>query len=180
MAFVWPPSSSPNQRFRAWDFSKPGYLDLFSGCRGVAKTISKAGDTWSLCIDIAQDPQLDLLDAELREKLEFLIREGAFFAVGAAPVCGSFSIAVTPAVRDNTFPQGKPGISENMFQKVQVGNSFSGWLVRIATLCLTFGLIFWIENPDRSWLWKQPEWLPLLCDSRTGFWRGTFCAFGAA
>ena len=105
--------TSPNQRSRSWDFSKPGYLDLFSVCRGVAKVVSKTADTWALCMDIAQDPQLNLLDAELREKLELLIAGGVFFAVGAAPVCRSFSIAVTPPVRDATFPQGKPGVSNS-------------------------------------------------------------------
>ena len=177
--FVWPPRTSPNQPARSWDFSKPGYLDLFSGCRGVAKTVSRIADTWSLCIDIAQDPKLDLLAAELREKLEFLISAKVFFAVGAAPVCGSFSIAVTPAVRDITCPQGKPNISENMQRKVEIGNSFSRWLVRVAVLCLNLDLAFWVENPDRSWLWRQPEWHDLLLDSRTGFWKVTFCSFGA-
>ena len=177
--FVWPPRTSPNQPARSWDFSKPGYLDLFSGCRGVAKAVSRIADTWSLCIDIAQDPNLDLLAAELREKLEFLISAKVFFAVGAAPVRGSFSIAVTPAVRDITCPQGKPNISENMQKKVEIGNSFFRWLVRVAALCLNRDLAFWVENPDRSWLWRQPEWRDLLLDSRTGFWKVTFCSFGA-
>ena len=177
--FVWPPATDGSGRVRFWDFSKPGYLDLFSGCRGVAKVVSKAADTWALCVDISDDPQLDLLRAELREKIEYLTSKRVFFAVGAAPVCGSFSIAVTPAVRDKTHPQGKPEISNAMEIKVQQGNSFSRWLSRIASLCLTLDLVFWIENPQRSWLWEQTEWAPLRRDSRAGFWEVTFCAFNA-
>ena len=106
--FVWPPKTSPNQRSRSWDFSKPGYLDLFSGCRGVAKVVSKTADTWALCIDTAQDPQLNLHDAELREKLELLITGGLFFAVGAAPLCGSFSIALLRQFVMQLFLKGSP------------------------------------------------------------------------
>ena len=140
--FLWPRCKGSRQKVRTWDLSKPGYLDLFSGCKGVAKVVSKAADTWSLCIDIAHDPKLDLLDAELRGKLEFLISRGAFFAVGAAPACGSFSIAVTPAVRDAISPQGKPDISEAMQAKVALGNSISRWLVQVTTLCLANDIVF--------------------------------------
>ena len=177
--FVWPRSRENGERAKAWDFTQRGYLDLFSGARGVAKVVSATADTWCLCIDISQDPELDLLDSQLREKLEFLIKGGVFFAVGCAPVCGSFSVAVTPPVRDGSHPGGKPGLTANMEAKVRIGNSLSAWIAHLAALCLELQFVFWVENPQRSWLWRQSEWVLLRDDQRLGFWESTFCAFGA-
>ena len=52
-----------------------------------------------------------------------------------------------------------------MKEKVRIGNSHSSWLASIV-LKHHEKLIFWVENPDSSWLWRQPEWLEILGSSK--------------
>lgn len=73
--------------------------------------------------------------------------------MGAAPECCSFSRAVTPAVRSALRPEGLPQISENMQRKVQVGNSHAQFLLELLVICQEMGLLYWVENPDGSFLW---------------------------
>ena len=134
---------------------------------------------WALCLDLCDGPQSDLLDVELRGKVEELIRQGVFGAIGAAPACASFSIAVAPPVRSCLHPQGLPDLRESMVVKVSQDNSFSSWLTVVAALCIERGIVFWVENPLRSWLWAQPEWADLRSRDDCGFWDLTFCFYGA-
>ena len=46
-------------------------------------------------------------------------------AAGAAPICSSFSVAVTPPVRSSKYPRGLPDLRRSMQQKVRDGNSHS-------------------------------------------------------
>ncbi|CAE7350570.1 Rraga [Symbiodinium sp. CCMP2592] len=124
--FVWPRDDQDRSGgLREWVFDRAGYLDLFSGSRRVSKVVSMTASTWALCLDLNDGPQSDLLDAELRGKVEELIREGVFSAVGASPACGSFSIAIVPSVRSVLYPQGLPQMRDSMGAKVLEGNSLS-------------------------------------------------------
>ncbi|CAE7767227.1 Rraga [Symbiodinium sp. CCMP2592] len=174
--FVWPQN---RDHCSTWVFNKPGYLDLFAGRRGVAKVVSAAAATWSLCIDIRDGPDCDLLEVELREKIERLIQGGVFFAIGAAIGASSFSVAVQPAVRTSEFPAGLPNLHEGMAEKVANGNLLSAWLARLVQLCLLRDVIFWIENPARSWLWRQSEWKSIREHRDVGYFSSDMCAFGA-
>ena len=80
------------------DLSVPGALDLFSGCFGVAKEMVKAGCPWVLSFELKRFCDEDLLNEELQQKLFKLLGLEAFESVGMAPVCASFSRAVTPPV----------------------------------------------------------------------------------
>ena len=88
----------------AWPPDAKGYLDLYSGTRGVARALVKKGAAWCLCFDIKDGPDQDLECLELRSRIEWLIRAGAFVGLGAGPDCSSFSIAVTPPVRSDLCP----------------------------------------------------------------------------
>lgn len=103
--FQWPPRC-------------PGLLDLYSGRKGFAKACSRLGAPWVLTIDIEDGPQFDLLSPATRRKLERLIRGGCFLHVSCAPICASFSRAITPAVRSKAEPLGIKPIRQSLFEKI--------------------------------------------------------------
>ncbi len=141
-----------------WPPTSPGHLDLFSGVRGVAEHSSTLGATWTLCFDIDHSPEEDLLSGALQEKIERLVEGGAFLSAGGGPVCSSFSAAITPPVRSKEFPYGKPGLSHKMELKIEEGNGFALWMIKLLEKCMTLGLATWLENPAGSWLFQLPEW----------------------
>ena len=57
------------------------------------------------------------------------------------------------------------------------GNQHASFVARFALVLAELQIPFWIENPDRSWLWKQPCLAPLLLLSGVGFWRYDCCVF---
>lgn len=161
-----------------WPPTQPGYLDLFSGERGVAKAVSKTCDTWSLCFDIAHSPSEDLDQPELRKVLEKLIQLGAFIGVGLAPVCASFSTAITPPIRTKEKPYGISGLSPKMEAKVQAGNQSAVWCIAILTLCISLGIPCWLENPSSSWFFRIPCWTEFINKHpEFGFWLVDYCRY---
>eukprot|EP00435_Cladocopium_sp_Y103_P071851 s87_g38.t1 len=159
----------------------PGILDLFSGERGVAKCCVARGKTWVLCFDLKHDPGEDLLLPPVQDKLVKLVTLGAFFAMGAAPVCASFSMAVTPPCRSPEFPEGLPDVSEKQMLKNWQGNQMLAFVQRLILLFLEFGGLFWCENPDGSWMWRQRgelSWDKILGFPDVGDLRLDFCRFG--
>ena len=161
--------------------SGPGILDLFSGSRGVAKRCVERGKTWVLCFDVKHNPSEDLLYPPVQDKLVKLVTLGAFLAMGAAPVCASFSMAVTPPCRNLEFPEGLPTVSEKQFVKNTQGNEMLAFVEKLALLFLGLGGFFWIENPDGSWMWRQRgalSWDEILAHPGVGDLRLDFCRFG--
>lgn len=84
-------------------FDCPGFLDLYSGKAGVARSLASTFGCWVLSIDWDHGADEDLLAPDLQRRLLRLLELGAFVGVGAAPDCSSFSRAVTPAVRSRAF-----------------------------------------------------------------------------
>ena len=80
-------------------FTEPGGLDLFSGCCGVAKQMILAGAPWVVTFEWSRSSSEDLLDETVRDKIRRLLLFGAVLTLGLAPICASFSTAITPAVR---------------------------------------------------------------------------------
>ena len=112
-----------------------GCLDLYSGKAGFAKEM--LGCPWVVTFDIAHSPAEDLGDPRVRELIEELVRGKVFEIVSAAPVCSSFSRAITPAVRTREYPRGAPGLRHTMAQKVEMGNDHSAWLAGLVEIVLT-------------------------------------------
>lgn len=162
----------------SWPPQEPGFLDLFSGERGVAKEAAKLG-VWSLCFDLEHSPQEDLCSEELRRRLREVVLAGCFSALGGGPVCSSFSTAITPPVRDCEHPYGKPNLSPNMTAKVEEGNSFALWMFGLLRLAMENKLEVWLENPASSWMFRLPEWKELEKDyPKLQFWVVDYCQFG--
>ncbi len=162
-----------------WPPKKQGYLDLFSGARGVAKDFARMSGTWSLCFDLEHDVREDLDRPELRKSLEALIRKKAFAGVGMAPVCASFSTAITPPVRSKLHPLGVPNLSSKMQSKIDAGNSMAIWCFSLLDLCLTQGVPCWLENPAMSWMFRIPMWFELEAKHKNlRSWVVDYCRYG--
>ena len=163
-----------------WPPTSAGFLDLYSGECGVARTLHKITGRWVLCFDIIYGYSQDLSSEELRKDLTFLISHRCFHGFGAAPVCRSFSVAVTPPIRTSSFPYGIPEVSEKVRERILDGNSTAKWLIVLVEAALKAGCHFWIENPAMSWLFRLPEFLELLerHSKRIGFWIADYCRFG--
>ena len=166
----------------------PGVICLFSGSKRWAKAMLKKGAPFVLTFEVRESTEFwsqDLLSQPVRKLVEDLIAEGAVHAVGAGPVCASFSTAVTPPVRNSKFPAGVPWASENMRKKIKIGNSFCTWCAKLFRLCNQCNVICWIENPAPSWLWRQRCFTRLLNKEASwsfngcvGSWLVDYCRFG--
>ena len=161
-----------------WPPTDAGFLDIYSGRKGFAKACLRYGAQWVLCVDINDGAQFDVLNPTTKRDLEFLISQGVFEHVSAAPVCGSFSRAITPAVRSKQHPQGAPWVGGKMRTKIQMDNQHSAWVVKVVKLCVSMGILFWVENPFGSLLWAQPEWDELQPTLHDRCFRVDFCRYG--
>jgi len=155
-----------------------GFLDLYSGKAGVARELSKTYKTWVLTFDFCHGEGQDLLDPKLQGDLIGLLEAGAFWGVGAAPECASFSRAVNPPVRSRAEPEGLPGLTPAMQIKVTRGNAHAVFVLRVLKVAERVGLVYWVENPDGSFLWLLGPWLESgLCRFDRSF-RFDMCTFG--
>ena len=160
-----------------WPPREKGFLDLFSGERGVAHFLAGQG-CWSLCVDITHGAGEDLSLPGLRADLRRLIELDCFDGMGGGPVCTSFSTAITPPVRSKDEPYGKATASQNMKLKMAEGNEMTLWFFSLIECGLAHGLAVWIENPAMSWMFRLPEWYSM--QSRwpsLGFWTVDYCRY---
>eukprot|EP00435_Cladocopium_sp_Y103_P061170 s1087_g22.t2 len=160
------------------DFDSPGSIDLFSGRYGVAKQLIRAGSPWVLTFEWNHSAAENLLDPSVRTKIVRLIELGAILSLSAAPICCSFSVAVTPPVRSKKYPRGIPGLRSSMRQKVREGNSHSDFLADLVVICEAAGVGFTVENPDTSWFWRQRRWKRFRSSASGCIFRLCFCRFG--
>ena len=158
--------------------SAPGWLDLFSGSRGFAKSLAASAPCWVLCLDISHGEDEDLLSENLQNLLLKLVSAKAFAGVSAGPVCSSFSSAITPAWRTRSFPQGKPDLRQDQRDKVLAGNKMLEFSFELVQCAAAGSLTFWIENPQGSWFWKQPAWEEIKAEVRWDDFLCDFCVFG--
>ena len=131
-----------------------GCLDLYSGRRGVAKALVKQGLPWVLCYDWEHDPAENLLDSHVQSSILALIEAGAFNSVGLAPLCTSFSTAVTPPIRSKEFLEGVPWATANQRLSLETGNEHCAFCAKVLRRALLHNCAVWMENPDNSWLWE--------------------------
>ena len=160
------------------DLSKAGALDLYSGSFGVARQMLRDGAPWVLCFEWNRSSREDLLDESNRRLILELLNGGAFGAVSMAPICASFSAAVTPPVRSSQFPRGRPGLSSRMRIKIREGNSHLDFTVTIAEICEARGIGYYLENPDSSWFWRQKRTAKYRPADSDFTFRCSFCRFG--
>ena len=178
------PESFPKDQFFFREgvlfFREPGALDLYSGRYGVAKQMISHGAPWVLTFEWNHSAAEDLLQPEVKEKIMRMVQIGCFKTFGAAPICSSFSVAVTPPVRSCRFPRGIPGLRHSMRQKVSEGNSHNDFVSDLVTQAESDGLFYFVENPDTSWWWRQKKWKRWRSSASESLFRFCFCRFGTA
>ena len=130
-----------------------------------------------LCIDILNDPDLDLTDPELQDFLLKCISLGCFANIGGGPPCSSFSQAVTPPTRSPDFPEGNPDASDAMKIKMRIGNIIAEWIALLIE-SLPAHVSFWFENPDSSWFWRMPCIIRAQSSRPCWLFRIDYCRFG--
>ena len=135
-----------------------GWVDLFSGSRGFAKALAEAAPWWILCVDWKRDADEDMRDCELQDQIEALLRSGRVRGFSADPPAGSFSSAVTPPWRTKACPEGASWLTAEARKKVRVENLISSFCARLAGVCEAERLLYWVANPERSRMWRMPEW----------------------
>ena len=140
----------------------------------------KGSYTWAVTYDIAHGLSQNLNLPSVRSTLERLIRCGVFFCIGMAPVCSSFSVAITPPVRTKEHPEGIKDVSEKMYVKITEGNGMCDWVLQLCLLAVELNLLFWVENPAGSWFFRQKRWIEMLDlrSSSIGFWTVDYCRYG--
>eukprot|EP00438_Fugacium_kawagutii_P014515 Skav224400 [mRNA] locus=scaffold2452:244095:248198:- [translate_table: standard] len=163
---------------QSWPPQVPGFLDLYSGRKGFAKASARLGAPWVLTIDIEDGAQFNLLMPGLRKMIWKLLIAGCFLFVSAAPVCSSFSRAITPAVRSREEPLGIQPVRPTMKTKIEEGNSHAAWLGSVIRWCILHRLPYWCENPDGSFLWLHPAFASLPYNAASRYMRVDFCHFG--
>jgi len=136
--FSWPPSS-------------PDFLDTYSGKKGFAKAAIKRGASWALTIDIEIGSHL----RSSRALVLSLLQRGVFSHFSFAPICASFSKAITTLVRSKAYPLGVPGLSSDMRRKLPEGDRHLGRVCTMVSCCIALGVHYWFENPASSHMWYQ-------------------------
>ena len=151
-------------------FLRPGAIDMFSGVGGVARRLLDLGCPFVISFEWKRSAEENLLWRSNRDKILRLIHLKSVLVVGSAMICQSFSIAVTPCVRSARFPRGVPWMSEAMREKVKYGNLHSDFAADVIEACEEEESIFWLENPDTSFVWQQKRFRKFRCpNSRNVF-----------
>ncbi|CAE7224208.1 Ap1g1 [Symbiodinium sp. CCMP2456] len=135
-----------------------GWVDLFSGSRGLAKAIAAAAPWWVLCFDWRHDVEEDLRSGRLRSEIKELLESGRVRGFSADPPAGSFSTALIPAWRSKEWPGGVPGLDSEKAKKVRVENELSVFCSELIDICERKGLSYIVANPEKSRMWRMPEW----------------------
>lgn len=71
-------------------------------------------------------------------------------------------------------------MSASMALKVESGNRHSQWLSYLIRICVRLNIIFWVENPDGSFLWLLDEWVALGAWDFSMSLRVDYCFFGCS
>ena len=162
------------------DFRRAGALDLYSGSYGLAKSLLRKGAPWVLTYELKHSAAEDLLEASVQSAIMKMTQLLCFKSISMAPVCASFSVAVTPPVRTTRYPMGRPGLSKAMRLKVAAGNGHCSFCAQLGECCQGLDVGFMIENPDTSWMWRQKKMKQFRDPSSRKLFRFSFCRFGTA
>lgn len=157
-----------------------GFLDLYSGVKGVARAIAELGNCWSITFEIEDGANQDVLSAWNRWLIEELLKSGCILGLGIAIFCSSFSRAVRPPVRTAEEPWGIASLSGKMLAKVEHGNRHARYVADLITLAKSLNIHFWLENPDGSFIWLLSIFVTLGSQNPACSCRLDYCTMGTA
>lgn len=163
---------------KSWRPTTAGFLDLYSGKKGVAHELADLGNVWVITFELDDGLEQDVLSPHNKETIRGLLQSGCILGLGVAIFCSSFSRAVRPPVRSSSEPYGIAGISSAMQEKVLLGNAHAIWVSGLIKLCHELSILFWVENPDGSFLWHLREFRELGSNSVEHVCRLDYCTMG--
>lgn len=140
-------------------------MEVFAGEAGLSQAVSARGMQILPPIEIVINnfvkEKVDILDPAVFQHLQFLIQEGIVIFIHFGTPCSSFSIARKhdggpPPLRDRQHLWGRHDLSRRDREKLLLGNQFMALTAALATLCYDRGILWSIENPASSFLWRMP------------------------
>lgn len=161
----------------------PVFIEIFSGCGLLGKTVAKHNFWPVLLWDITLGPQYDLRSRENRWKILGWMRSGQVTMGHLGTPCNTFSRARDrqpgpPPLRSDIHVMGLPNLRAHDAVKVAEGNLFMRFSVQVMTLAIALGLGFTMENPGRSRIWLVPAVRKLLRSRCISFQLFEMCMFG--
>ena len=69
------------QAGKDWVPSSPGFLDLYSGAKGVARSLAELGNCWVITFELDDGAEQDVLKEENRQLIEMLLGSALQFSV---------------------------------------------------------------------------------------------------
>ena len=125
---------------------------------------------WVLTVDFSDGPQCNLLDKTVQRRIMRLVKAGVFMNVSGAPICSSFSRAITPAVRSKDEPSGIQPIRVGLVMKISAGKEHTSFLAGVIVCCILLGISYSVENPVEF----MPERKNLPNNAASKFWQVDF------
>ena len=164
------------------------YIDLMAGAAGIAFQMSLMG-LRSIAVDYVRNKSvplipitvIDLTSLTGQETVLLMLRGGKVAGVGMGPPCGTASRArerplakhllargmrAPQPLRSEEFPYGIPGLVGSDRERVIAANVLYAFTARVARLCTSLSIPWFIENPHRSHLWGLPEFVRLASSSK--------------
>ena len=161
-----------------WKPAGPGFLDLYSGKKGVAQAFADFSGTWVLTFEVLDSSTQDLRSTSLRKVIFELLEDDSLLGLGCAIFCSSFSRAIRPAWRSAFHPAGLPSLTGDAKSKVLEGNDHAEFVCQALEICRRRGLLYWVENPQTSHLWGLPGFVKLGSRQVCNLFRYDCCRFG--
>ena len=161
------------------------FLEIFSGCGRLGKTIARDNNWPVLLWDICLGERYDLRSSQNRRLILGWIRAGFIIGGHCGTPCNSFSRARDrrpgpPPLRSDTMVMGLPGLAAHDQIKVSEGNLFMRFTVQIMMLAASLMLPWTFENPARSRIWLTPPVLRMLRRRCCTFTIFEMCMFGTS
>ncbi len=161
----------------------PVFIEIFSGCGLLGKTVARLNFWPVLLWDITLGPQYDLRARENRWKILGWMRSGLVTMGHLGTPCNTYSRARDrqpgpPPLRSDVHVMGLPGLRAHDAVKVAEGNLFMRFSVQVMLLACAMGLGFTMENPGRSRIWLVPAVKKLLRSKCISFQLFEMCMFG--
>ena len=137
------------------------FLELFGGCGRVAASARAMGYA-ALSLDINSSSLENHLTPAFLNRILGWIAGGVVAGVWLGTPCSTWTRALRAPLRTEQYPDGRPDLSTEMQNKLEIGNQSFGFSLQIIRACLRYNIGVMIENPQTSLLWSSPRFQKLL------------------
>lgn len=166
----------------------PWFVELYSGTARLTQSVRDLGVPCLPPIDVEVcelvPSPFDVVDHDLWAFFMQIVALGAIFYAHFGAPCNTFSAARKedggpPPLRSPEAPWGLPNLSSDNLALVFLGNLFLLRTIEAATVIVSMGGNFSVENPLHSLLWLVPAFQHLAVVARLFMVDFEQCNFGA-